>query len=487
MPEISYSSPTTDHAASLAHGVVVMVINLELHSPYSTEVQDCLRAVLTDLRALSHASQASNWISVSFSGDEVLVEGSPQIGASLQAKRLLTLVADRGIRAIEFDGEGLDLNELLRFMTLLTSDNDRAAFATTQSIEAAFESRGIRGVRTHKGDTAKRGTGSADPSGATKPDDHSSPSLRGYQDLADCLHDSHVAASRGESLKLDLAAGVVEQALQQMDREPSGLLSLAYYDEIDSFTVGHSVRVALLTLQVARAAGADEATLLKAGTAALLHDIGKSRIPQSVLFKRGPLDDDEWRIMAMHPRLGAEILIEQPRIDPTAIGAAFCHHMAPGGLGYPRPAIAFEPSAISNLVRVADVFEALTSIRPYKPALSPVEAYAIMHRKPEDFDPTWLQFFVDALGLYPLGTRLELTTGEFAMVIGHGPHRDRPRVRILHDVNGKPIAEGQDHVATIGDLLEGQTRDIAAVVPRARPGAARVMHDHDPSGETPCC
>ena len=93
------------------------------------------------------------------------------------------------------------------------------------------------------------------------------------------------------------------------------------------------------------------------------------------------------RIMALHARWGGEILVEHGNVEPAAIGAAFCHHMGPGNTGYPTRTIPFEPSGVSRLVRVCDVFEALTAARPYKPPLPPLHAFVIMHRMENGFDP----------------------------------------------------------------------------------------------------
>ncbi len=463
------------HLQAFAHELVVAAINLELHSPYSEEVQQNLHQLFAELRAI--LDSGLNRVDVEFGRTQLSVAHRPMLGASLQAKRLLTAAAERDVASISF-GAKVDVNELLRFLMLFTSSADREVFGTPE-LATALEKAGIPNVHVTRGFEHSPQCSHSQPEAPA--------ALTGYQELADCLQDSHVAASRGETIQLDRANGVVEQALAEMDREPSGLLSLAYYDDIDSFTVGHSVRVALLALQVARACGADEPMLLKAGTAALLHDIGKSRVPQSVLFKQGPLDDDEWRIMSMHPRLGAEILIEQPDIDPSAIGAAFCHHMADKGRGYPKPTLPFEPSGISKLVRVCDVFEALTSVRPYKAALTPVEAYAIMHRNPDDFDPKWLRFFVDAIGLYPLGTRLILSTGEYGTVIGHGGRRDQPRVKLSIDAYGNSLPDGAPTIIDVGSEIDGVTREVKSVVPRQRRSEAQPDDDEPKKGKMPCC
>ena len=275
------------------------------------------------------------------------------------------------------------------------------------------------------------------------------------------LQDTHVAAFRGEGLEIERAEGLVEKAVEQMVAEPSRLLALATYDEIDSFTVGHSVRVALLALQVAEAANISRKDLVRVGTAALLHDIGKSRIPQEVLFKRGPLTLEERDIMAQHPRLGGEILLEQEHLDPTAIGAAFCHHMVPGRGSYPTPALPFEPSGVSKLVRVCDVFEALTAVRPYKRALQPVEAYVVMRRMTGGFDPKWRRFFIQVLGVHPPGTSVTLNTGARGLVVATGQTPDTPEVRIVTDAQGRPLDAEDQPIVTIGDAVEGVQLEIA--------------------------
>ena len=295
--------------------------------------------------------------------------------------------------------------------------------------------------------------------------------IESYQQLADVLQQSHVSARRGREISIDAARGIVERTVARMGTAPSDLLALAVYDDIDRFTVGHSVRVALLALEVARAAGSTEDELLLVGTAGLLHDIGKSQVPQDLLFKQGPLGTEEWGAMSEHPRLGAEILVEQQDVHPSAIGAAFCHHMAPDGGGYPTPVAAFRPSGISRLIRICDVFEALTAVRPYKCDLTPLEAMAIMHRERAGFDPDWLCFFFRTIGIYPIGTRLRLDSGEMALVVAKGPSCDSPVVRLL-DEAGVAAGEGARE-CTIGLPQEGVVRQIAAIVRR------HASEDHD--------
>lgn len=168
--------------------------------------------------------------------------------------------------------------------------------------------------------------------------------------------------------------------------------------------------------------------------------------------------------MAQHPRLGAQVLLEQhTEVDPRAIGAAFCHHMGPTGRGYPDPAIPIAPSGISRLVRVCDVFEALTSVRPYKRALTPVEAYAVMFRNATDFDPSWLRLFVKTLGLFPAGSRVHLEDGSEALVTVQTECPERPEVRVITGPGGADLPDGHPGTLRIGVPFEGRTPRIVGV------------------------
>jgi putative nucleotidyltransferase with HDIG domain len=440
---------------------MVVLVNLDLYSPASSHVQESLHNLAFELAAF-YALDEDHVLRIELRDNGFFFDGEPLMGATLQAGRLIQLCSSRDIACLEF-GINTVKREILAFLMLLASDLDRDAFRTNNR-DRALARHGIENITIMQGHELS-GTR---PQARTQ--QRGDAAVLEYQELTTMLQDTHVAAFRGEGLELERAEGLVEKAVEQMAAEPSRLLALATYDEIDSFTVGHSVRVALLALQVAEAAQISRKDLVRVGTAALLHDIGKSRIPQEVLFKRGPLTEEERDIMAQHPRLGGEILLEQEHLDPTAIGAAFCHHMVPGHGSYPAPALPFEPSGVSKLVRVCDVFEALTAVRPYKRALQPVEAYVVMRRMTSGFDPEWLRFFIQVLGIHPPGTQVTLNTGEKGLVVTPGAAPNKPEVRILTDAMGQPLDAKNQPIVTIGDLIEGVALEIAQ---------AHGSHQHD--------
>ncbi|MBL8729149.1 MAG: HD domain-containing protein [Planctomycetes bacterium] len=442
------------HAVSMfVHDLVVVALNRLLHPPDSRFVNDALHDAV---RALRHAAGVGVELplQLQFSDDRIHYEGQPLDGPSLQARSLLRCCAEREIAAISFAAD-LGVDELNRCFDLLLLSHNRDALSRDQR-DVVLRAFGIRNVRILL-------RSAADPSDRRTGVDDTRRALHQYQDLAECLQQNHVLAHRDMELAVTATADVVERTVNQFE-EPSLLLSLATQDDVDRFTVGHSVRVALLALQVARALGANREQLVHVGAAALMHDIGKSKVPQEVLFKQGRLSAEEWHWMAQHPRLGAQLLLEQHQtVDPHAIGAAFCHHMGPTGLGYPQPVLPIVPSGISRLVRVCDVFEALTSVRPYKRALTPVEAYAVMFRNQQDFDPAWLGRFVRTLGLFPTGTRVRLDCGSEGVVMAQTDCPERPEVRLLHGPDGADLPAGHPESLAIGVPFEGRVPRIAGV------------------------
>ena len=459
---------------SFAHDFVTAFVDAEIHAPESPLHKAHLTSAARALRdAIAAGAEAP--VTLRFLTGRVLWQEHDLVAASLQASRLLRSAGERGVVAIAFDAR-TDGKALVALVELLRDERAKDAWRP-QAIEMVLRARGVRGVTVTLGTTVTKVTTATDagaaglsPQGAVRELSFAD-AIAGYQALTDTLQDNHVRATRGREIEIDATRGVVERAVATMNTAPSDLLALAVYDDIDRFTVGHSVRVALLALQVARAAGASEEQLLLVGTAGMLHDIGKGLVPQDVLFKQGRLDDDEWRVMAEHPRLGAELLLEQKDVHPAAIGAAFCHHMAPGGLGYPRPFVPFDTSGISKLVRVCDVFEALTAVRPYKRDLAPLEALVVMHREAQGFDPHWFRFFVQTIGVYPIGTRVQLNTGERALVVRQGIAVDRPVVRVIDSGQAGDLPGAEALELTIGDRIGEVAVAVDAVV-RRRSGAA---------------
>ncbi|CAK8718981.1 HDIG domain-containing protein [Candidatus Electrothrix aarhusensis] len=263
-----------------------------------------------------------------------------------------------------------------------------------------------------------------------------------YQALYDVVAKSFCDASLHNSLDINGTQTMSEHLLNSAGPCFSDILQFVEYPDHDSYTVGHSVRVATLAVFVADTLGVEKNQLVDLGTAALLHDVGKGRIPSEIIYKRGKLNDEEFALMRSHPELGAEILLDHRESTPMQIAAAFGHHIRYAGGGYP----AFPPwgarSHFVSLLQICDVFEALTAVRPYKPSITPLAAFGIMINDKGAFDPELLFAFISALGIYPPGSQVRLNNGYLATIVASGKEIDKPKVRITHNEVGVEVKEG---------------------------------------------
>ncbi|MFT4840551.1 MAG: putative nucleotidyltransferase with HDIG domain [Planctomycetota bacterium] len=454
-----------------ANALVNAMLNRLLHARDSRFVAEAMQEVVTTL-TLAHALGAEQPLQLQVDGLRLCHDGYALEGPSLQARSLLEHCADRNIAMLSFR-PGLNGAEANRLFDLLLLPENLEALDRNHR-DATLLAFGIRHILVTLQNPA-------DPDNRRIGLDEQGKALNHYQNLAEALQQNHRLAQGDHELAVDQAATAVERAVNDFD-EPSMLLSLAMKDDVDRFTVGHSVRVALLALQVARAMGANRDQLVHVGGAALMHDIGKSKVPQEILFKQGRLTEEEWQSMAQHPRLGAQILIEQHEsVDPRTIGAAFCHHMGADGGGYPEPLMPTPPSSTSRLIRVCDVFEALTAVRPYKRALNPIEAFAIMFRNENDFDPQWLRRFAKTIGLFPIGTRVQMQDGADGLVVKQTDDICHPIVRLITGAAGVELPDGQPDIVETGVLLEGQTPIIAGISTHDRYLPVPDFDENDPA------
>ncbi len=253
------------------------------------------------------------------------------------------------------------------------------------------------------------------------------------RDTAEAVESAMESAGNGHAVKLEVARTVSEQVVENTKKGFADLMHLAERPEFDVFTVQHSLRVSYLTSYVANMMGAPREVIVELGAAAMFHDVGKGRIPESILYKRGRLDDDEREIMQSHPQLGADILINSADVSTAALGAAWGHHHRYDGQGYPTRRPWFETTKATSLIQICDVFEALTARRPYKAPYSPSRAYSILYSDQGAFDPGVLAAFTRAMGLFPPGRFVLLSDGRLARVAQVTSVIDRPIVRTLPD------------------------------------------------------
>ncbi len=263
-----------------------------------------------------------------------------------------------------------------------------------------------------------------------------------YSGIVAHMQDVMVRACSGDAIDVSESRNFVADVLKCLSEDAKGLMSISRYEQFDAFTFGHSIRVCLLALDFARVLTRDEETLHKIGLAALLHDVGKAWVPYEVLHKRGRLDDQERFEMERHTTYGGEILLDMVNCDPIAVAAAFGHHRTIRQQGYPRAVHRTRQSVVTKIVKICDVYEALTAVRPYKPRMSPVRAYRIMMTMKEHFEPTLLKRFMLTQGIFPVGSRVRLNTGESGRVVRQTKSLHQPVVDLEEGPDGNLFRSG---------------------------------------------
>jgi putative nucleotidyltransferase with HDIG domain len=270
------------------------------------------------------------------------------------------------------------------------------------------------------------------------------------QTLFNATENVHVCGARGHSIDIDNVRGASEEFLQASRGNFMDIMQLVHYPDYDSYTVGHSVRVAMILVLVGHRLGMDKDFLIELGTAGLLHDVGKSKIPSEILFKEGALVQEERQIIERHPVLGAQILLSHRGISKLALTAAWGHHLRPDGRGYPVPTTWGVTDKVTALLHVCDVFEALTAVRPYKGSLTPRRAYEIMLKDQGGFDQRAFSTFLSAMGLYPPGSRVQLSNGRQGIVVSTGGDIEKPIVRFTHDSSGEALSPTDSRILDLG-------------------------------------
>jgi len=399
----------------------------------------------------------------------LVFEGRNLVGPSIVGRQLINFAEKLCCGGISFSGQTAEaefkafLNLTLDLNTPLKSIKESRELLVSKdiyNIEIAHQYMGPSGPMTRDQQTAWHGQDSGDFI--------HSPTLI-YQALFDAVAQAHGDVVSGNDLDIDNTRSVSEYMLHFTRTRFSDMMQHVHYPDYDSYTVGHSVRVAALAVFLANSFNWGEEVLLSVGTAGLLHDVGKSKIPDEILYKPGKLNKEEFALMMAHSQMGAEILMAQKNTTPLDIAAAWGHHIRHDGSGYPSQPRWASRHPITSLLQICDAFEALTAARPYKPPLSPHMTFSIMLNDKGGFHPALLASFISAVGLYPAGNAVILSDGSKGIVSNVGPQIDRPRIQITHNPQGEDIppedqqlinlAAGEHKSLFIAELLQGMVME----------------------------
>lgn len=282
-----------------------------------------------------------------------------------------------------------------------------------------------------------------------------------YSQCLDIARNIHESVRAQQEIDMSSAMPMFDELVGSLNRNQSALLSICKLRTRDAYTYSHCVNVALYATLLGRKLRVRSGDLSELAMAAFFHDIGKLFMPLELLNYPGKLSVEQFSVMRKHAPLGLAYMEEHLHLPHSACLAALDHHERPDGSGYPAGKTIESISFIGQVVAVADVYDALSSRRPYKSPMHPVDALSVMYKdRDKSFAPGMLEAFIDVMGVYPSGCLVQLSNRYIAVVTEQSPGQPmRPRVVLLVDAFGTPLASPR-----LVDLLVHTTLSISKPV-----------------------
>ncbi len=233
----------------------------------------------------------------------------------------------------------------------------------------------------------------------------------------------------------------VEPMIDSISRNPDACIWLARLKQQDQYTYQHSLGASIWAVALGRQLGLPRSDLRSLAIGGLLFDVGKLRIDPELLHTDQPLSAEEFAEMREHVRYGIEMLGETGLMNTDVLDMVAHHHERHNGSGYPQGLKGDSIPVFARIAAIVDCYDAITSHRSYASATSPSAAIKMLYEaKDIDFQAELVEEFIQAVGIYPAGTLVELSSGEVAVVVAeYRTRRLRPRVMIILDADKRPV------------------------------------------------
>jgi len=408
----------------LVRRLAAAVRSATLYSPSHPLVQRGVDA-LTGLCA--SIAQKTDSIVIGFIGDEVVVNAArlPKSAAALVG--FARDMREREIEKITIQ-RGVTREELRAFIFELP--DRRAAVPLPTRLQQKGVARIVIGRLTLEKDDDDPGTGIA-------------AARKIYGTAVETAEQLWQQAKSGDKPDPGAARTIIDSLAKLVGGDRTSLLALTALKKYDNYTFTHMVNVSVLAMAQARSLNLEGALLREFGFAALMHDIGKVNTPQEVLNKPDKLTPEEFDVMQRHVVDGAHILRRTPEMPALAPVVAFEHHLRQDLSGYPRGIGHRKLDLCTQIVSIADVYDALRSNRVYREGLPSDRIKSIMGKKDDPaFNQKLLRRFINLIGLFPIGTLVRLNTEEIGVVTHEHPSDPfRPQVKIVRDRDGGKLED----------------------------------------------
>jgi len=266
-----------------------------------------------------------------------------------------------------------------------------------------------------------------------------------YNEAFSTMKDVLTTVTEGGTLHIAPVKDTVDEIVGRVINNELVFNQLTGMKDIDNYTFHHCVDVCVFSVITGKSIGLSAEDMTELGMGSILHDIGKCKVPLSILNKPGKLTDEEFMTMKLHSIFGYEIIQSTDGLSKRIANIACQHHEKWNGSGYPSGLRGNQIDVLARIVAIADVYDALTADRCYKKKALPHEAAEfVVANSAVMFDPDITKIFVNNITIYPEGTMVILNTGEIGSVTvsdHHGAMGLRPKIRVISRKEGPPIFE----------------------------------------------
>jgi HD-GYP domain-containing protein (c-di-GMP phosphodiesterase class II) len=346
---------------------------------------------------------------------------------------LMEQFAAREVGGILFK-PGLESQEFIRFAGLMNRES--ALFTGPGGVNESVVKENITHIELHRVKVVDKDVASAIKEGQKQ-------STEIYKDAVDVVKDLVQAIDLGKASNVRAMNSVVQNMVDNILANRDALMGLTSLKLYDEYTFAHSVNTAILTVSLGTFLSFEKTQVAALGVAGLMHDIGKMNVPHEIINKPSKLTSEEWEQVKRHPIEGALLLADTPGVSKLAMVAAFEHHQHSG---YPPAEGELHLHPFSQIVALADAYEALTAARVYyNTQMAPDQAVRILlAKRGTTFSPILVKAFVNMIGIFPIGTLLKFDTGEVGLVVHQTRDLMRPRVLLLDKFDGSEKQSGRE-------------------------------------------
>jgi len=270
----------------------------------------------------------------------------------------------------------------------------------------------------------------------------------------------------GKKIEMEKVVRVVDGIVESVVNNKHALMSLSRIKQKDEYTVMHSVSVGVLMVSFCKTVGLDRKIMNEVGLGAILHDIGKMKVPQEILNTSNTLTDKEFELMKDHVVQSRKILEETDDVPTPAMAVAAQHHERWDGSGYPDGLKGEEISIYGRMAAIVDVYDAITSNKLYHKQVEPAEALKKIYEwKGRHFSDEITENYVKCVGIYPIGTLARTESGFLGLIIEQGlTDMLRPRVRLIFNISKGTFINPKD--IDLSDPDNGSDRIVSSESPQ---------------------